>query len=152
VCFTLFTDDYKPPKGLISQTFTGATASIFAAQRIVDALDGGDFFGPRGRIETLTGRFRQRLGAMSTAHPTWIAGPFGIGAMIALTPFDGSAEVVRKVLMRLYDNGVIGFVAGSNPMRLRFLPPIGAMEDSDVDAVCDILDQTLAQVATEIGR
>ena len=38
---------------LVSQTFTGATAWLFAARTILNLLKDGDLFGPEGRIMRL---------------------------------------------------------------------------------------------------
>ncbi len=65
--------------------------------------------------------------------------------MIAFTPLDGSADSVKGLLRALFDAGVIAFMAGSNPARIRFLPPIGAITDADIDKVCDILEKTLME-------
>ncbi|HEX7008951.1 MAG TPA: aminotransferase class III-fold pyridoxal phosphate-dependent enzyme [Phycisphaeraceae bacterium] len=146
LCATLFTEEYRPRPGLISQTFTAATASIFAARAILTRLRRGDFFGPQGRVAQIHQRFVERLEGIGQRHPGWVQGPYGIGAMIGFQVFDGSAELTRRVLRELFDAGVIAFQAGANPARVRFLPPVGAIRDKDIDAACDILEQTLARV------
>lgn len=143
VCATLFTDAYKPKPGLVSQTFTASTSAIFACAAILDELTTGDYFGQRGRIMQIHDRFVSRLTAINDRHPGFIAGPFGIGTMIAFTVFDGSAQRTRDVLHSLFDAGVIGFLAGSNPTRIRFLPPVAVVTDDDIDAVCNILETVL---------
>ncbi|MEX2214971.1 MAG: aminotransferase class III-fold pyridoxal phosphate-dependent enzyme [Phycisphaeraceae bacterium] len=147
VCATLFTDDYKPRPGLMSQTFTGSTASITAAQAIVDTLASGSYYGDGGRVAQVHNRFTGRLQSIAKQHPTWVRGPYGLGGMIAFTPFDGSADAAKKVAMTLFDNGVICFIAGSNPTRVRFLIPIGAVTDNEIDQVAGIVEKTLASLA-----
>ena len=49
VCATLFTDDYKPQPGLISQTFTGSTWAIVAARAIIQGLIDNGNFGSDGK-------------------------------------------------------------------------------------------------------
>jgi acetylornithine aminotransferase len=71
--------------------------------------------------------------------------------MIALTPLDGSEPTVKKVLQTMFDAGVIAFFNGSNPTRLRFLPPVPAMSDAHVDAACAVLEESLAKVANNAG-
>lgn len=143
VCATLFTAEYKPQPGLLSQTFTAATSSLFAGRAIIGQLVKGDYFGPKGRIQQVHDRFVSRLEAIAHKHTGCLAGPWGLGAMIAFTPFDGSADTVKGLLRALFDAGVIAFMAGSNPARIRFLPPIGAIIDADIDVVCEILEKTL---------
>jgi 4-aminobutyrate aminotransferase-like enzyme len=147
ICATIFTDAMKPGPGLLSQTFTASTSAIFAARVILRELLSPSLFGPEGRNMQVASRFAQRFDAIASRHPGWIKGPYGLGAMVAFTPFDGSDEKVKKVLHALYANGVIAFFNGSNPTRLRFLPPVPVLTDAHVDAVCDILEKTLAQVA-----
>jgi acetylornithine aminotransferase len=63
--------------------------------------------------------------------------------MIAFTPFDGSEPTAKKLLTDLFNAGVIAFVCGANPARIRFLPPVGAITDDQIDTVCQILEQVL---------
>jgi acetylornithine aminotransferase len=157
VCATLFTDAYTPKPGLISQTFTASTGAILAAQAILDHLKtpgepasaGGSsaYFGPDGRIMQVRKRVQSHLDRIRAAHPDWITGPFGEGAMIAFTPFDGSDATAKKLLTALFDAGVIAFLCGGTPTRLRFLPPIAAITDDQLDTACRILEQVLAQHA-----
>ena len=145
ICATMFTDEYKPPVGLVSQTFTGSTSSLFAARTILDLLARGTFFGPQGRIARLHERFVGRLKEIGLRHADWVRGPFGIGGMVAFTPLDGTEPAVKKFLQLLYEAGVIGFIAGSNPYRARFLMPVGAVADEDIDAVCAVIERVLEQ-------
>ncbi len=143
VCATLYRDDYKPRPGLVSQTFTGATSSIFAAQAIVEGLINGNHFGEAGRNAQVHERFANHLQRIADAHPGSVAGPFGQGGMIAFTPADGSPDAAKRVAHALFDAGVIGFITGSNPARVRFLPPLGVVTDDDIDAVCAIVEQVV---------
>lgn len=147
VCATLFRDEFKPKPGLVSQTFTGATASIAAAQVIIDELVSGDFFGTDGRIMQVHQRFVDNFNAIMKRNPALLCGPFGIGAMIAITPLVGSFEKAKATIHALYDAGVISFIAGSDPARVRFLPPVGVITDEQIDAVCVILEKTLTSLA-----
>ncbi|MBI4962902.1 MAG: aminotransferase class III-fold pyridoxal phosphate-dependent enzyme [Desulfomonile tiedjei] len=143
VCATLFRDEFKPRPGLLSQTFTGSTSALFAAEVIIRGLIERDFFGPDGRIAKLHDHFETRLKQIQERLPGLIAGPFGIGAMIAFTPFNGDHEKVVKFVHALFDAGVISFYAGSDLSRVRFLLPVAAVTFDDIDAVCAILERTL---------
>jgi 4-aminobutyrate aminotransferase-like enzyme len=147
VCATLFRDEFTPKPGLISQTFTGTTASIYAARAIIGGLLDGGFFGNDGKIAQFHQRFTNHLETIAQRHPDWIKGPFGIGAMIAFTPFDGTEQSAKKIAHALFDAGVISFTAGSSPARVRFLIPVGGVTEPDIDTVCRILEQTLTRVA-----
>jgi len=147
ICATLFSDELKPLPGLISQTFTGATSSLLAARTILNQLKTGDFFGPQGRIMRLRNRFVSKLQDIATRHPGWVNGPFGLGGMIAFTPFNGDEPTVKRFLTTLFDLGVVAFSAGGNPYRTRFLMPPAAIADEDIDAVCAIVERALAATA-----
>ena len=149
-CATLFTDALQPKPGLISQTFTGSTSAIFAAQKIVDHLLQDGYFGADGKIIHLHQHFVGRLSAIGDRHPGTVAGPFGLGAMVAFTPLDGRVETVKRLIVALYEAGVIAFLAGGAPARVRFLMPIGAVTPEDIDAVCVIIEQTLVEVAQTV--
>lgn len=151
-CATLFTDGYTPKAGLVSQTFTAATSAILAARVVVETLDSCGVFGPEGLNMRVHARFADRLAAIAQRHPYRVRGPFGIGGMIAFTPFDGSDEIAKACALALFEDGVIGFVAGHDPARLRFLPPVPILKDADIDAVCDIVDRALSRVADQQAR
>jgi acetylornithine aminotransferase len=147
VCATLFTEVFKPAPGLISQTFTASSTAMAAARVILHQLRTGDFYGPGGRVMQLHDHFAHRLRTLSERYPGWVSGPFGIGTVIALTPFDGRPEQARGLLQALFKNGVMAFVAGAAPARARFLMPLGVATQGDIDAVCQILERTLSEVA-----
>ncbi len=150
LCATLFTHEYQPKPGLVSQTFTAATASLFTGRAIIGALASGDYFGPTGRIQQVHDRFVSRLQEIGRRHPDSIRGPWGLGAMIAFTPFGGSADTVKGLLRALFDEGVIAFLAGSNPTRIRLLPPVGVITDADIDQVCEVVGTVMGK--RSLGR
>jgi 4-aminobutyrate aminotransferase-like enzyme len=147
ICATLFTDALRPAPGIISQTFTASTSAIFAAQTILSDLLTPDLFGPAGKNTTLHNKFVDHFNAIATRHPAWIRGPYGLGGMIAFTPFDGAEEKTKKLLHALYQNGLIAFYNGSNPTRIRFLPPLPILTESHITVACQILESTMAQLA-----
>lgn len=146
VCATLFRDELTPQPGLISQTFTGSTSSVFAARSILKRLREGNFFGPAGRIMQIHNRFKSHFEAIQQRIPNAISGPWGLGGMIGLTVFDGSSAKTREVLNALFDAGVLAFPAGANPTRIRMLPPIGAVTDPQIDEVCSIIEAVLTRL------
>ena len=107
----------------------------------------GSRFGAEGRNMAVHARFARRLEKLHRAHPDWLSGPWGLGAMVVMTPLDGTEAKAKQFVQELFATGVIGFVAGANPIRVRFLPPVPIVTDADIDAVCDIIEATLAKVA-----
>jgi 4-aminobutyrate aminotransferase-like enzyme len=149
VSATLFTGEYNPQPGLLSQTFTSATSALYACEAILKNLLSGDYFGPNGRIVRFHDRFVEKLESISKKYPDLIGGPYGIGAMVAFTAFGGDLDKVKRFLQALFYNGVLAFYAGHNPTRVRFLPPIGAITEADIDNVCELVERTLVEVAAK---
>jgi len=147
LCATLFTAEYKPKPGLISQTFTTSTSALFAARTILRGLLEGGYFGPDGKIAQLRNHFVQRLNEIQERWPGLIDGPFGIGAMIAFTPLGGEPAIVTEFVHALFEAGVISFYAGTELSRVRFLIPAGVVSFQDIDAVTKIIEDTLVRMA-----
>ena len=149
VCATFFRDSYTPRPGLLSQTFTAATSAIMAARVVLQHLQSGGYYGPDGRVAAIHQRFADRLKALAADHPGMVHGPYGTGGMIAFQAFDGEAARTKALLSALFEVGVIAFAAGANPTRVRFLPPLAAITDTDIDAVCNLLEQVLLEEASQ---
>ncbi|MBA3815768.1 MAG: aminotransferase class III-fold pyridoxal phosphate-dependent enzyme [Parachlamydiaceae bacterium] len=145
VCATLFRENYKPRPGLLSQTFTSSTSAIKASQVIIKNLIHGNYYGPQGKIQQINNYFTVHLERLSKKHPELIRGPFGIGCMIAFTPYDGEYLNVTDFVYRLFEAGVLSFIAGENPTRVRFLVPAGAVTNEDIDHVVNIIEKTLCK-------
>jgi 4-aminobutyrate aminotransferase-like enzyme len=147
VCATLFTDELKPKPGLVSQTYTSSSGAIVVANMVLDELNSNNYFGSHGKIAVLHDHFIKRLTELEKKYPDWIAGPFGFGLMIAFTPFDGTIDIVSKLAKTLFEDGVICFIAGSNPTRIRFLVPVMTVTTDDIDRVCGILELSMSKLA-----
>ena len=147
VCATLFSKEYIPRPGLIAQTYTSSSATIAASIAILNELDNGSYFGPDGKTAKLHQQFVAGFEAISSRHPQLLTGPYGIGAMTGCTAHGGDQAKVTKLIHHLYENGVIAFLAGANPTRLRFLVPIGALESHHIVEILSILEQSLLETA-----
>jgi acetylornithine aminotransferase len=75
-----------------------------------------------------------------------IRGPYGSGMMIAWTPGDGSFEAAKQMVDMMFEDGLMGFLCGDNPSRVRFLPPPGITEIEHLDAAIAIIRRTLKRV------
>lgn len=144
-CATLFKSEYKPRPGLLSQTFTASTSAIEASLALLKELLDGTYFGPQGKISRLHTYFAGKLSDLANKYPQWIHGPFGIGSMIAFTPYDGDTQRTIRFVHRLFDAGVISFIAGTNPTRVRFLIPVGAVDEKDINRVIQIIEMVLQE-------
>lgn len=143
VCATLFKKTYKPKPGLLSQTFTSSTTALQAGKLIINSLVEEGYLGPEGKIAKIHNYFVQKFQELEKKYPSLIRGPYGIGAMIAFTPFDGDMHHVTHFIQDLFQAGVISFIAGSHPTKVRFLVPMGAIKEQDIDAVIKIVETVL---------
>ena len=143
VCATLYGDRLKPKGPVLSQTFTGATASIRCGLAILDELESKKCFGPDGWNVRRHHYFKGKLEQLSKKYPGKLCGPYGEGMMIAFTPGNGEADEAKDMLMQLYHLGLMGFLAGSNPNRIRFLPPPGVTTEKHIDLACGIIEQAI---------
>ena len=146
VCGTLYREDHKPQPGLISQTFTSSGSAINAAYYIINEIVNSGYLGKDGKINKLHAKFSSNLEALNKKYPDKIKGPWGIGAMVGMTVFEGDAAKSKEFTFKLFDNGVLSFIAGSNPTRVRFLIPAGAVTEEDIDKVCAIIEKTLNEM------
>jgi acetylornithine aminotransferase len=146
VCATLFSGRLKPRPGLVSQTFTASTSAILAGAAILDRLGAGEFFGENGRIARIHARFADHFERIAERNARRF-GPgvhgWGLGGMIAFEVDGGDLAATKQFLGRLFDAGVVAYYAGSNPARVRFLPPLGAVTDEEIDLACRFVERSL---------
>jgi 4-aminobutyrate aminotransferase-like enzyme len=146
VCATLFSPEYKPKPGLLSQTFTSSTAALHVGKAIIEGLLSGGFFGPEGRNVQIHEHFLRHFRDIEQRHPGLISGPYGVAAMIAFTPFRGDSEKVKTFVHALFHAGVVAFSCGRDLSRVRFLVPAGAITFDHIDAAMKIVERTLLDV------
>jgi len=151
VCATLFKDSLKPKPGLLSQTFIGSTSALYAAKAILNDLKTGDYFGNTGKNHKVHTRFIRKLKALKTRYPSAIEGPFGMGNMIAMTLFKGKKEPNEAFSRALFDAGLICFLAGANPTRLRMTFPMGGLRLKDIDPIFAIFESTFKTFHASLG-
>lgn len=143
VCATLFRKEFKPQAGLLSQTFTGSTSAIQIGKAMMENLIKNNFYGVEGKIQSLHNYFTGKLSAIAEKHPGLIKGPFGLGSMVAFTPYKGESHKATHLVHELYEAGVITFIAGMHPTRVRLLLPVGAVSFEDLDIIANIIETTL---------
>lgn len=149
VCATLYTHAFNPKPGLLSQTFTASSAAIRIGHYIVKELLEGHFFGAEGRIAKIHERFVSHLIRLQELFPNILHGPFGLGGMVAFTVYGGDFKRTTQFIHDLFEAGVIGFIAGTHPFRVRFLVPVGALKDEDIDGVMHIVEEVLKASSKE---
>ena len=143
VCATLYRSKLKPKPGLISQTFTSSSSALHAASVILKSFEEGDFFGVDGSIMTHGPYFQSKLAELSHKYPEALSGPFGYGVMVAFKPYSGTKEEAVEFAKVMFEKGLIGFIAGREPTRIRFLMPVGALSIQDIDLAISVIEETL---------
>ncbi len=141
---TLYTEEYNPKPGLIAGTFSGGTSSMVAGLEIIKMLEEG-FLGPNGRINQIHQRFVAGLNDLNDGSCRGLVRDAGgMGLMIAFTPFDGKKEQVETFIKKLFNNGLIAFSCGKDPVRIRFLVP-AIIENQEIDLALQIVEKTILE-------
>ncbi len=144
-CATLFTSEFCPLPGLIAQTYTAASSSMYVAKAILHSLVNDGYLGSNGKNMQIRQHFVDHLEKIAQKYPDHFEGPFGHGLMIAATPFKGDRERVIHFVHALFKAGVIAFIAGNEPTRIRFLVPAGGVTMEAIDQVSVILEEVLVE-------
>lgn len=144
LCATLYGEALKPKGPLLSQTFTAASSSIDAALVMLDELEHAACFGPHGSNMLRHAYFAQHMQELVRKYPGKLSGPFGCGMMWAITPGDGSSDAAAQLVHALFAEGLMAFVAGHQPARVRFLPPPAITTHQHIDTAIEILERVLA--------
>jgi len=141
---TLYTDEYNPKPGLIAGTFSGSGSSMQAGLEILNMLNEG-YLGPNGRIQKIHKQFVDGFNRLNeTTCKGLVSDPGGMGLMIAFTPFDGKKEQVEALIKKLFQNGLIAFSCGKDPVRIRLLVP-AIIEDHDIEIALQVIEKTIQQ-------
>jgi len=151
VCATLYGKAFQPQAPILSQTFTGSSSSIATGLVMLDALERNGCFGDTGLNAKRHDYFASQLRQLHQKYPDLICGPYGEGMMIAFTPGDGSAEQAKQLMTTMYETGLLGFVCGGDPTRIRFLPPPANTTHAHIDAAVELLDKSLAKFQQSLG-
>ena len=69
--------------------------------------------------------------------------------MVAFTPFEGELKQSKEMVNRMYHAGLMSFIAGSDPVRIRFLMPLGSVEERHIDLACQIIEQIVEEMSSE---
>jgi 4-aminobutyrate aminotransferase-like enzyme len=110
---------------------------------MLDLLESSGCFGANGQNMKRHQYFAEVLEALHQKYPKLIRGPYGEGMMIAFTPGDGSYDAAKTLMTTMFETGLLGFVCGSDPTRIRFLPPPVTTTTQHIDAAIALLDESL---------
>jgi 4-aminobutyrate aminotransferase-like enzyme len=146
----LFRKAYNPRPGLVSGTYAGATVGMAVGARILEKLEHEGYLGPEGRIAVLGQRVAARFDRLAKRMPKAVGPRSGIGAMQAFVPFEGKPAVTNAIIRAAFDEGLLVFGAGSDPMKIRMLLPVN-VTDGELEQGFAILESALRRVAEKEG-
>ncbi len=149
VCALLYRKHLKPKPGLISQTFTSSTTAIEAAKLILTELQSNNYFGKKGKMATLNDYFCKKLRSLAKKLPKTISDFRGVGSMIGFKLFQGDYQQSLTFIKICYKNGLILFIAGNNPTYIRFLLPIGDIDQRHIDESMLIIEKSILEIKEE---
>lgn len=145
-CATLYTADMNPKPGLVAGTFTGSAAALKTGYKILKMLTQNGYYGENGKISHLSHHFSNRLHDLKSGECKGLIQEIRtIGGMIGFGVLSQSQDDTKKVLMRLYDKGLIAFFAGHDPYLIRMLPPFGVLTEKEIDLGINIIKETLLE-------
>jgi len=145
-CGTFFTKELNPKPGLIAGTFNGSLAALNAGKGTIRYLQEGNFYGENGRVVELEKKFFAKFKELSEGSCKGKIPYYGgVGTMLSFEVGDGSPDVTNKFIKQLFENGIITFSAGKDPMRVRFLLPLSLL-DEHIDEIFKIVEKTVLEV------
>lgn len=145
VCGTLYRTELKPKGPLLSQTFIAASSSIAAGHRVLNCLESAACFGAASQNMARHEIYAARMSDLANRFPGKLSGPWGCGMMFAFTPGDGTDPVATRMVHALYEAGLMSFLAGHDPARIRFLPPPAVTTQSHIHQACDIIEAVVSK-------
>ncbi|MBW2275225.1 MAG: aminotransferase class III-fold pyridoxal phosphate-dependent enzyme [Deltaproteobacteria bacterium] len=146
---TLFTKAYNPKPGLVAGTYAGNTVGMAVGTRIIERLEGEGYLGDEGRIVLLGRRIEKRFLSLEKRMPRAVGPRSGMGAMQAFVPWNGAPAVTKAILETAFENGLVLLSAGSEPAKIRLLPPVNTT-DEELEAAFTILEKTLREVSEKL--
>jgi acetylornithine aminotransferase len=159
VCAVLFTPEYNPKPGLISQTFLGTGETLRVGREVLERLSSGNYYGKDGSNARHHKLFRDSVRALAAKHPEWFPASHefvdiveGTGGMMRFSPFGGQKDPVMKLCKTLFDEGLIVFYCGHGPYHIRMLPPLGVMQESHWPKVFELIEAGMTKIAAQMNR
>ncbi len=144
----LCTRAYNPKPGLVAGTYAGSTVGMALGQRIIERMEAEGYLGLEGRVAVLGRRIEKRFESLAKRMPKAVGPRSGIGAMQAFVPWDGSPEIAKTVLHAAFEEGLLLMNAGSEPTKIRMLPPLNTT-DEELEACFTMLEKAMRRVAEE---
>ena len=130
--------------GSHGSTFGGNPLAMACANAVLDVVLGDGFL---NNVNTMSRRLRKGLIGLVTKYPNHLASVRGKGLLLGLQ-FQGYGSEAGATVAKANALGLLSVPAGDNVMRL--IPPL-VIESAHVDEALGILDNALAETATQAG-
>ncbi len=147
---TLFSRDYRPRPKLVAGTWAGSTVGMALGARILERLENDGYLGPHGGITSLERRIDVAFARLEERIPGVVHGRSGMGAMQGFFVWDGDPIVTTDLVSTCIEEGVLFQTTGSQPMKIRMLPPLTLTEE-ELEAGFEALERGLRRVAAKHG-
>ena len=142
----LYTEELNPKPGLVAGTFNGGLPAIIMGEKIVRYLTEGNFYGEQGRIAEIERSVLSGLQELSNGSCRDKLGySGGMGTMITFEVGDSSKEKTIEYVMALFRNGIVAFLAGQDPTRVRLLLPV-CLTEEHIAEILKIIEKTAHEV------
>lgn len=139
----LYSEELNPKPGLIAGTFNGSVPALKAGAKVVRYLTEGPFYGAQGRIKEIEEQFLGNLKRLSeTSCKGLINYCGGVGTMISFEVGNAGKDETLDFVKHLLKDGIIAFIAGKNPTRVRFLLPV-CLTDEHIEDIFQILEKSI---------
>lgn len=139
----LYSEELNPKPGLIAGTFNGSIPALNAGTKVINFLTEGGFYGDNGKIKQIEEAFLSNLKRLSETTCKGIINYYGgIGTMIAFEVGDASKEGTLDFVKQLFKDGIIAFIAGKDPTRVRFLLPV-CLTDEHIKEIFEVLEKSV---------
>lgn len=145
-CATLYTEAYNPEAGLLAGTFAGSTVSLAVGKRILERLKEEKFFGKNGKIAQIEKWVFSGLKNLQKEVGEETISQIGVlGTMVSFQFRKGELEETKKLILTLFEKGVMTFYCGRGPYKVRFLLPGGAITQKEFEKALTLLKKAIKE-------
>ena len=146
---TFFRGSFNPAPGLIAGTFAGASAALSASCAILEELTQGDYYGSQGRVAHIQKLFQEKLNYLAQSECKGVLHSVGgVGLMLSFNISEGSLDIMSAFLQKTFKKGLMLFLCGRSPVRVRMLLP-AILEERHMDLACKIIAESLHELKAE---
>ena len=149
-CATLYTEAYNPEAGLLAGTFSGSTISLAVGKRILERLKEEKFFGKNGKIAHIEKWALSELKHLQKEVGENTISNIGVlGTMVSFQFRKGELEETKKLILTLFEEGVMTFYCGRGPYKVRFLLPGGVITQKEFEKALTLVKKAIHRMESK---